>query len=438
MLGIMLGSVCVPLDPGLPADDLDRVIRRVEPAMILADLDRTPCIPAARRKVQVLDFPPGGIRGGRPCASSRLSELDPSKSKDEALILCTSGTAGAPKLVSHTHGGLLWCAATLAEHLHLNSGSRTLNPVPLTYSHGLVAATLSSLAGQVQASYATRRPIPRRSFRSSTSTSRRGTSWSPTVHQAIVRHAEGRGGGGGSWPLEFVSSAGAAMPERARIALEEVFGVPVIERYAQTESPIVCNGLTDDYRVGTVGRPIGCELALLNDDAVLVGSEAMGECGEILVRGPWRHEWIRGGRGSHGKCHGVGLGRGPATWDLSTNRDFFRSVVVSRTDHPRRPECVSCSGRGSLASTRRCCPHWSSEYLTRLSARRSSPLSYLTLRTRRLSPSCALFAHSRVGTSRARSTSSWWTIFHPARAARWIDSAGAWRSSVLWYLVLWA
>ena len=34
------------------------------------------------------------------------------------------------------------------------------------------------------------------------------------------------------------------------------------------------------------GQPIGCELALLTASEIRVGSDALGECGEILVRGP--------------------------------------------------------------------------------------------------------------------------------------------------------
>lgn len=288
MLGIMLGSVCVPLDPGLPTEDLERIIQRVKPAVIFADPDRIPGISTLDRgrNVQLLDIQRRGIYGTGPSVSCRLSELDPSESKDEALILCTSGTAGAPKLVSHTHRGLFWCAAALAEHLHLDSKSRTLNPIPLTYSHGLVAATLSSLAAG--ASVVCKPTTDPEEILSLIEEYR--PTWYvavPTVHQAIVRHVQARDRCGDSWPLNFVSSAGAAMPGRARRSLEDVFGVPVIERYAQTESPVIaCNGFIDDYRPGTVGRPIGCELALLTATGVRIGSEAIGESGEILVRGP--------------------------------------------------------------------------------------------------------------------------------------------------------
>ena len=256
ILGIMLGSVCVPLDPKLSSNDLERIIRRVEPAMIFADVERIPRISAVIRNRNVhasRHSDPHGIRGTGPSVSCRLSELDPAQSEDEALILCTSGTAGVPKLVSHTHTGLLWCAAALAEHLHLDPDSRTLEPRSLTYSHGLVAATLSSFAaGASVVCNPTTRPKEIVSM-----IEEYRPTWYvgvPTVHQAVLRSVEARGGWRDSCSLRFMSSAGAPVPERARTALEEVFGVPVIERYAQTESPVIaCNGFIDDYRRGTVG-----------------------------------------------------------------------------------------------------------------------------------------------------------------------------------------
>jgi acyl-CoA synthetase (AMP-forming)/AMP-acid ligase II/acyl carrier protein len=68
-------------------------------------------------------------------------------------------------------------------------------------------------------------------------------------------------------------------------ALEEVFGVPVIEAYGMTEAAhqIASNPLPPrDRKAGSVGLPTGTDVTIMNDQ---VGSLLPGEKGEILIRG---------------------------------------------------------------------------------------------------------------------------------------------------------
>lgn len=61
------------------------------------------------------------------------------------VLLRTSGSLGAPKLVVHTHTGLLANAAGAVERLALTADDRVLIPVPLAHMYGLGAGLLPAL-----------------------------------------------------------------------------------------------------------------------------------------------------------------------------------------------------------------------------------------------------------------------------------------------------
>lgn len=61
------------------------------------------------------------------------------------ILLRTSGSLGAPKLVVHTHDGLLANAAGAVDRLALRADDRVLVPVPLAHMYGLGAALLPAL-----------------------------------------------------------------------------------------------------------------------------------------------------------------------------------------------------------------------------------------------------------------------------------------------------
>ncbi|EPX62654.1 Long-chain-fatty-acid--CoA ligase [Cystobacter fuscus DSM 2262] len=67
-------------------------------------------------------------------------------SAPERLFVRTSGSLGVPKLVVHTHEGLLGNALNCIERLRLREDDRICVPVPLAHMFGLGAAVLPALA----------------------------------------------------------------------------------------------------------------------------------------------------------------------------------------------------------------------------------------------------------------------------------------------------
>jgi acyl-coenzyme A synthetase/AMP-(fatty) acid ligase len=61
------------------------------------------------------------------------------------ILLRTSGSLGAPKLVAHSHAGLLANASNTVDRLALRTDDRVLVPVPLAHMYGLGAGLLPAL-----------------------------------------------------------------------------------------------------------------------------------------------------------------------------------------------------------------------------------------------------------------------------------------------------
>ncbi len=61
------------------------------------------------------------------------------------ILLRTSGSLGAPKLVVHSHAGLLANASNAVDRLALRADDRVLLPVPLAHMYGLGAGLLPAL-----------------------------------------------------------------------------------------------------------------------------------------------------------------------------------------------------------------------------------------------------------------------------------------------------
>ena len=77
---------------------------------------------------------------------SRPISSGPAKHNDIALVLHTSGTTSRPKMVPLTQENLCISASNIRDWLGLTSADRCLNIMPLFHIHGLMAATLATLA----------------------------------------------------------------------------------------------------------------------------------------------------------------------------------------------------------------------------------------------------------------------------------------------------
>ena len=213
----------------------------------------------------------------------------PGNAREGAVLLGTSGTTGAPKVVRLTEGQLAHVARGIAMHHRLTPGERGFSPLPLFHVNGEVVALLATLAGQ--ASIVLDDRFHRTGFWENVG--RHGATWVNVVPAIITILAA-------TAPLaaapvevrrqvlgnvRFVRSASAPLPVATLERFETATGLRVVESYGMTEaaSMITANPVDGVRKPGSVGPPVGCHLRVVDRSGRPLPS---GEVGLIEVRGP--------------------------------------------------------------------------------------------------------------------------------------------------------
>jgi acyl-CoA synthetase (AMP-forming)/AMP-acid ligase II len=212
-------------------------------------------------------------------ASGGFAEED-----DVALVLHTSGTTSRPKIVPLSQTNITASAYHIGNTLALREEDVCLNIMPLFHIHGLIAATLSSIAAG--ASVVCTPGFNALKFFGWFSGAR--PTWYtavPTMHQAILARADRNADAIGTSRLRFVRSSSASLPPQVMEALEKTFNVPVVEAYGMTEAShqMASNPLPPRARyAGSVGIAAGPDVATMDESGKLLGA---GELGEVVIRG---------------------------------------------------------------------------------------------------------------------------------------------------------
>ncbi len=292
-LALASAATCAPLNPGFIEDDFRFYLEDLRAAALVVEAGGHGAAIAAAQSLQIPVIrlvPEGGAGNFRIEGSSEgdgtaeATQLEEIAADDIALVLHTSGTTGRPKIVPIRHDSIVLSAEQTAASLALTPVDHNLNMMPLFHVHGLIGVLMSSIAtgaatiatpGFDAASFAhwVRELDP---------------SWMsavPTIHQAVLRVADGDRELGGDAGFRLIRSCSAALPPSVMAGLEAVFGCPVIEAYGMTEAAhqISTNALPPGARKpGTVGRAAGPEIAIMNEGGDLLGE---GDEGEIVLKG---------------------------------------------------------------------------------------------------------------------------------------------------------
>ena len=291
-VAVASGCSTAPLNPGYRRDEYDFYLADLNAKALIVDSGSTsPALDVAReRNIPVLEL---NVAENSPAGSFTLSGQTGTAAKatglakpdDEALVLHTSGTTSRPKIVPLTHTNVCMSAGNIGDTLQLNAGDRCLNVMPLFHIHGLIAATLSSLAAGASVHC------------SPGFNALRFFSWMaeckptwytavPTMHQAILSRAGRNKETIDAVPLRFVRSSSASLPPQVMADLEDVFGAPAIESYGMTEAAhqMASNPLPPRARKpGTVGIAAGPKVAVMDQSGALL---AAGAIGEVVIQGP--------------------------------------------------------------------------------------------------------------------------------------------------------
>jgi len=289
-ISIACGATTAPLNPAYRAEEFDFYLSDLNAkALVIQEGMDSPALSVAKtRGIPILPLIPGerageftlasGALGGKPGAGGFARE------EDIALVLHTSGTTSRPKIVPLSQANVTASAYHIGNTLALREDDVCLNIMPLFHIHGLIAATLSSIAAG--ASVICTPGFNALKFFGWFSDVR--PTWYtavPTMHQAILARADRNMDIIGASRLRFIRSSSSSLPPQVMEALEKTFNVPVIEAYGMTEAShqMASNPLPPRARhAGSVGIASGPDIAIMDESGKLLEA---GELGEVVIRG---------------------------------------------------------------------------------------------------------------------------------------------------------
>ncbi|OAY76557.1 Oxalate--CoA ligase [Ananas comosus] len=288
-------AVAAPLNSAYTAEEFEFYLSDSESTLLLTNAEGNAAAEAAASKLGIprataaLADAAGPVRLSLPARSDPEAALFGNEPSDVALFLHTSGTTSRPKGVPLTQLNLAASVSNIRSVYRLSESDATVVVLPLFHVHGLVAALLSSLAAGGAAAL----PVAGRFSASAFWGEMRaaGATWYtavPTVHQILLDRHAARPEPEGAYPrLRFVRSCSASLAPAVMARLEAALGAPVLEAYAMTEAAhlMTSNPLPEDgaHKAGSVGRAVGQELAVLDEEGNPRPPHAPGE---VCVRGP--------------------------------------------------------------------------------------------------------------------------------------------------------
>ena len=212
--------------------------------------------------------------------------LRPAREADVAVLLRSSGSTGAPKLIPVTHGNLAAMAERFGWDLwfKLSAQDSAACTLPLYYAAGLKMSLLVPLLLGQPVSF----PPPGNALDLAhwVDELRPSFLWlAPPMLSGMVRRLSDSARHLGNSSLRFVVCGAAYLPEEVRLAAESILRVPVLESYMLSEAGVMAANPAPPGRIkpGTVGLPAPGELLLVDENRKPV---ADGAVGEIMIAGP--------------------------------------------------------------------------------------------------------------------------------------------------------
>jgi acyl-CoA synthetase (AMP-forming)/AMP-acid ligase II len=293
-VAVASGTTSAPLNPAYRAEEFQFYIDDLKPKAVIVPKGLESPVRGVAEKlgVPIIELvPTEGASAG--VFTLDVSALKPAKAAkpgvssngDIALVLHTSGTTARPKIVPLSTANLAASARHIGATLRLTPSDRCMNIMPLFHIHGLIAATLSSLAAGASVS-CTPGFNALRFFAWLEEVKPTWYTAVPTMHQAILARVRGNAEVAKAAKLRFIRSSSSSLPPQVMAELEAAFGCPVIEAYGMTEAShqMASNALPPGKRkAGAVGLPAGPKISIMDEAGNIL---PQGQTGEVVIQGP--------------------------------------------------------------------------------------------------------------------------------------------------------
>lgn len=211
-----------------------------------------------------------------------------------ALILFTSGTTSVPKGVELTFKNVIAQQATYHSEFRLNENSRIANHLPLHHTDGLNMAVLMTFC--VNATWIRPTPTVDDIFYSVQRYHATHLITVPAVLTLVSDLSDDFKDCLASKEFQHLISTAAFLDENLWRDLERYFNIEITNVYGLTETvsqAMFCGPDPSTRKVGTIGRPKGCEAKIVDAESNEVLAGGTGELalkGDIVMRGYFRNQ----------------------------------------------------------------------------------------------------------------------------------------------------
>jgi acyl-CoA synthetase (AMP-forming)/AMP-acid ligase II len=210
---------------------------------------------------------------------------------DDAMIMFTGGTTGAPKMVPWTHSNIVCSVRAIIAGYRLGPADATVAVMPLYHGHGLLAALLSTLVSGGTVLLPARGRFSAHTFWDDIDAVR--ATWYtavPTIHQILLERAKTDQSGKKPATMRFIRSCSAPLTPETALALQDEFAAPAVCAFGMTEAThqVATTGIEDKSKnpaatPGLVGMSTGPEIRIAGPDGLPVAADGVGE---VWLRGP--------------------------------------------------------------------------------------------------------------------------------------------------------
>ncbi len=268
--GLAAGAWVLPVAPDLPSAGRASLVQRTAPRAAIAPRD------------VLADLPGVSLQIDSDALASRASGAAAAESGAGAMLLQTSGTTGAPRLIRRDLLALDPVGEGCISRIGVKPDDTMLVTVALYHSYGLDQAILTGvMSGCTIELHRKFSPLATRA-----ALTQRGVTLWPAV--PVMLDAMAHLGAERAHRLRRVYIAGSPLPGRVARGFEAAYGVPVGQLYGASEFGSVTFNDPDEpgFEAECAGRPLDRVAARILASDASERTLAPGEEGQIAIAGP--------------------------------------------------------------------------------------------------------------------------------------------------------
>ncbi|MGK0298865.1 MAG: acyl-CoA synthetase (AMP-forming)/AMP-acid ligase II [Gammaproteobacteria bacterium] len=295
-LSLMSHAIAVPLNPDNKQNEIESLFSRIPIKLVIIPAGQSNSI---KKMFEYLDIPIiefnvnewniEFIPAQRPDHNVE-SDVYHQYSDDTALILQTSGSTAAPRIVPLSHRNLLAAADNVIRSLSLTEVDSCIHMLPMFHIGGFVDVLMAPLLSSGKVIF-NQGFDSNRFFQVNRTFTPTWTQTVPAMLQELIDVAKQSTPDTRQSRLRFIRCVSSPLPERMYHSAGKLFSTSIVEIYGMTESAgvITSNPIQQEkQKVGSVGISAGPDLRIVSEDGVLLDPLQTGEVqiqGNSVMRG---------------------------------------------------------------------------------------------------------------------------------------------------------